>query len=106
MEKKLIYSPAIRAALLLGLMLPVSAFSASIAALQSLLTSTSIAQKNIHSVLVMGQGELIAEHYYRGVDHPIGDWRSQEKQFTATDLHDMRSISKTLIGLAVGIAID
>jgi CubicO group peptidase (beta-lactamase class C family) len=76
------------------------------ALLDSTLAPEKLAASNIHSVLVSHKGMLVAENYYRGSDRPMGDWRAQEKQFTANDLHDMRSISKTLIGLAVGIAID
>jgi CubicO group peptidase (beta-lactamase class C family) len=74
--------------------------------LTSLLVPGKLAQNNIHSVLVHHKGKLISENYYRGTDRPMGDWQTQEKQFTENDLHDMRSISKTMIGLAVGIAIE
>jgi CubicO group peptidase (beta-lactamase class C family) len=74
--------------------------------LETVLRPQALSSHNIHSVLVMHKGKLIAEQYYFGVDKPIGDWRSYEKQFSESDMHDMRSISKTMIGLAVGIAID
>jgi CubicO group peptidase (beta-lactamase class C family) len=74
--------------------------------LTAVLALDKLARNNIHSVLVHHRGNLISENYYRGTDRPMGDWQTQEKQFTENDLHDMRSISKTMIGLAMGIAID
>jgi CubicO group peptidase (beta-lactamase class C family) len=62
--------------------------------------------EKLHSLLIEHRGTMIRESYFKGVDKPIGDWFSKEINFTANDLHDMRSVSKTVIALAVGIAID
>jgi hypothetical protein len=74
------------------------------------LTETGSGRANIHSVLVERHGRLIAEFYRQGKDYPInilfGLWRpfSTRVQFSSTTLHDTRSISKSIVGLLVGIA--
>jgi CubicO group peptidase (beta-lactamase class C family) len=62
--------------------------------------------ENLHSLLIEHRGTVIRESYFKGVDKPIGDWFSKEINFTSNELHDMRSVSKTIIALAIGIAID
>jgi CubicO group peptidase (beta-lactamase class C family) len=86
--------------------LPISVRATDTLELKLVLGPEKLSSENIHSVLVSHRGKIVAEHYYRGTDRPMGDWQTQEKQFTENDLHDMRSISKTMIGLAIGIAID
>jgi CubicO group peptidase (beta-lactamase class C family) len=103
---KSIYKSAICGALLTCFSLPTALPAAENPQWQSLIAVEKVAPNNIHSVLVSHRGKVVAEQYYRGTDRPMGDWRTQEKLFTENDLHDMRSISKTMIGLAVGIAID
>lgn len=59
---------------------------------------------NLHAILVARRSQLIAERYFTGRDKPVGDWFEREKIFGASDLHDMRSISKSVVGLLIGIA--
>ncbi len=59
----------------------------------------------IHSVVVARRGKLVFEQYFAGMDEPWGEGKVQ-REFTATSLHDMRSASKSVVSLLVGIAID
>jgi CubicO group peptidase (beta-lactamase class C family) len=64
---------------------------------------------NIHSVLVVHEGKLVFERYFRGVDEVPGFlFRRREASvaFDADTLHDMKSVSKSVASLAVGVAID
>jgi CubicO group peptidase (beta-lactamase class C family) len=54
-----------------------------------------------HSILVYKDGELIVERYWSGKD----GWRGK-RDFNATSLHDLRSCSKSVVGLLVGTAIE
>src|SRR5262245_37843219 len=60
---------------------------------------------NVHAVVVLRKGKLVYEHYSSGRDEP---WGGQEGQFdfSAVTKHDMRSISKSVTSLLIGIAID
>ncbi|MEE3719235.1 serine hydrolase [Tumidithrix elongata RA019] len=79
-------------------------------ALCQILTKAGSGRANIHSVIVERHGRLVAEFYRQGKDRSInilfGLWRpfSTRTQFSPTTLHDMRSISKSIVGLLVGIA--
>ena len=60
---------------------------------------------NIHAVLVARGGKLVFERYFRGSDEIYGR-RVGNVTFDADTLHDMKSVSKSVASLAVGIAID
>ena len=64
---------------------------------------------NVHSVLVARGGKLAFERYFTGADE-IPGWiygrRVENITFDADTLHDMKSVSKSVASLAVGIAID
>lgn len=60
---------------------------------------------NTHGVYVRRGDEVLAEAYYSGSDKPSGAWFSRTVRFDADTLHDLRSISKSVVGLLVGIAI-
>jgi CubicO group peptidase (beta-lactamase class C family) len=59
----------------------------------------------VHSVVVARHGKLVFEQYFPGYDQPWGQPDGQH-EFTATTKHDMRSASKSVVSLLVGIAID
>ena len=60
--------------------------------------------KGLHAVLVIRHGKLALERYYAGADErwgqPLG-----EIAFTGDTVHDLRSVSKSIVGLAYGIAL-
>ena len=60
---------------------------------------------NIHAVLVARGGKLLFERYFRGSDEinsrPVG-----KVTFDAATSHNVKSVSKSVASLAVGIAID
>src|SRR5262252_6842528 len=64
---------------------------------------------NVHAVLVARGGKLVFERYFRGSDEIPGliyGRRVANVSFGADTLHDMKSVSKSVASLAVGIAID
>jgi CubicO group peptidase (beta-lactamase class C family) len=60
---------------------------------------------NVHAVIVVRHGKLVFEQYFPGYDEPWGMGGGRH-EFDATTKHDMRSVSKSVISLLVGIAID
>nr|WP_246754408.1 serine hydrolase domain-containing protein [Bradyrhizobium diazoefficiens] len=60
---------------------------------------------DVHSVVVARHGRLVFERYFSGYDEP---WGHDDKryEFDAKMKHDMRSVSKSIISLLTGIAID
>ena len=59
---------------------------------------------NVHSVLVLQHGKTIAEWYVAGRDEVRGG-APANANFDATTLHDVRSVSKSVVSLLIGIAI-
>lgn len=59
---------------------------------------------NLHAVAVVRDGRLVAERYYQGSDEawgrPLG-----HRVFGPDDLHDLRSVTKSVVGLLYGIAL-
>ena len=59
---------------------------------------------NLHGVVVMRNGRLVLERYFEGDDiargTPLG-----KVAFKADTLHDLRSASKSIVGLLYGIAL-
>ncbi|MGY8661700.1 serine hydrolase [Bradyrhizobium sp. UFLA05-109] len=60
---------------------------------------------NIHSVVVAHGGRLVFERYFKGTDE-INGRRVENLAFDADTLHNVKSVSKSIASLAVGIAID
>lgn len=62
-------------------------------------------EANIHSVLVVRHDKLVFEHYFAGEDErwgrPLG-----VVAYDAQKLHDLRSATKSVVGLVVGIALE
>ncbi|WP_407167086.1 serine hydrolase domain-containing protein [Bradyrhizobium sp. ORS 111] len=59
----------------------------------------------VHAVVVARHGKLVFEQYFAGIDQPWGH-PAGRSEFTATTKHDMRSASKSVMSLLVGLAID
>jgi CubicO group peptidase (beta-lactamase class C family) len=60
---------------------------------------------NVHAVIIVRHGKLVFEQYFPGYDEPWGMGEGRH-DFDATTKHDMRSASKSVVSLLVGIAID
>ncbi|WP_179107048.1 serine hydrolase [Variovorax sp. KK3] len=59
---------------------------------------------NLHAVFIARKGKMVMERYFEGEDErwgtPLGKVR-----FDADTLHDVRSVSKSIVGLLYGIAL-
>lgn len=60
---------------------------------------------NVHSVLVARGGKLVFERYFSGPDE-VHNRKVRDVIFDAGMLHDLKSVSKSVASLAVGIAIE
>ncbi len=60
--------------------------------------------ENLHAVVVARGGKLVLERYYEGEDEYWGRPRGRVT-FNANALHDLRSVTKSLVGLLYGIAL-
>jgi CubicO group peptidase (beta-lactamase class C family) len=60
---------------------------------------------NVHAVLVARGGKLVFERYFSGPDE-IQSRRAGNVTFDADMLHDMKSVSKSVASLALGVAIE
>ncbi|MCM2473642.1 serine hydrolase [Rhizobium sp. CG5] len=83
-----------------------SALGMDAKALQAMLAGVQRSTTNIHSVLVLRHGQLAAELYRSGVDRSIYSPWASRRQFAPADLHDLRSVSKGIVGLLYGILLD
>jgi CubicO group peptidase (beta-lactamase class C family) len=71
----------------------------------ALIDNLETLKPNIHSVLVVRSGSLVFEHYRRGVDQRWG--RDLGEVTHGPDgKHDVRSVSKSVVSLLIGIALD
>jgi CubicO group peptidase (beta-lactamase class C family) len=61
-------------------------------------------EANVHAVLVIRHGKLVYERYFTGADERLGH-SVGTVTFNATTRHDLRSISKSVTALLLGIAI-
>lgn len=58
----------------------------------------------LHNVLIIHNGEVIAERHYEGADERWGQPLGQ-RQHGADTLHDLRSVTKSITGILYGIAL-
>jgi CubicO group peptidase (beta-lactamase class C family) len=61
-------------------------------------------EANVHSVLVARHGKLVYERYFTGSDERLGH-SIGKITFNAETKHDLRSITKSVVSLVLGIAI-
>jgi CubicO group peptidase (beta-lactamase class C family) len=59
---------------------------------------------NVHGVVALRKGRVIFERYMTGTDQ-TGTGQTGPVEFTADTLHDMRSVTKGIVGLLYGIAL-
>jgi CubicO group peptidase (beta-lactamase class C family) len=59
---------------------------------------------NIHSLLIARSGKLAVEEYFQGSDEHRGE-SIGNVTFTAADLHDLRSVTKSVVSALFGIAL-
>lgn len=82
------------------------------AALCAALEAVAKGERNVHAVLVERRGRLVAELYRSGPDRPVdvlyglGNPFASDVRFAANVLHDVRSVSKSVVGLLFGVALD
>ncbi|MGN9837333.1 serine hydrolase domain-containing protein [Nonomuraea sp. H19] len=57
-----------------------------------------------HGLVVMRGGDVVLERYGAGVDHCLGESLGHV-EFDRDTLHDIRSVSKSVVGLLYGIAL-
>jgi CubicO group peptidase (beta-lactamase class C family) len=60
---------------------------------------------NLHSVVVVRNGRLVFERYFEGEDTARGGRTVGAVSFKPDTLHDLRSVSKSIVGLLYGIAL-
>lgn len=60
---------------------------------------------NIHAVVVARHGKLVLERYYSGRDERFDSGLIGQVAFKPETKHDLRSISKSVVSLLVGIAL-
>ncbi len=63
--------------------------------------AVGLAGKNVHAVLVARHGVLVYERYFTGEDPP----QLGPVTFDANTKHNLRSVSKSVVSLVLGIAI-
>jgi CubicO group peptidase (beta-lactamase class C family) len=64
------------------------------------------ADANMHAILVARDGLLVYEHYFTGEDSHWGQGAIGRVAYDASMRHDLRSITKNVTSLLVGIAVD
>ncbi|MFK5599197.1 serine hydrolase domain-containing protein [Methylobacterium sp. HMF5984] len=60
---------------------------------------------NVHGLVVVRNGKVVLERYFEGEDRERGRGPVGRVAFTAQTLHDLRSCSKSIVGLLYGIAL-
>ena len=60
---------------------------------------------NIHSLLILKNNKLVLEKYFGGEDAIIGKGWVGVRQHDIDSLHDIRSVTKSIVGAAILIAL-
>ena len=60
----------------------------------------------IHAIALSRHGKLVLERYFTGSDQQIAVGDLGTIAFTGERLHDLRSVTKSIVGLLYGIALD
>jgi hypothetical protein len=71
------------------------------AALQARVAKAMTGELNLHALLVERHGRLLAEVYRRGKDRSVFSLFACTRDFGPGDLHDLRSVGKSVLGLLV-----
>jgi CubicO group peptidase (beta-lactamase class C family) len=61
---------------------------------------------NVHAILVVRHGTLVYEQYFTGEDTRWGEGYVGRVTYEATMKHELRSITKSVVSLLVGIELD
>jgi CubicO group peptidase (beta-lactamase class C family) len=62
-------------------------------------------QADVHGIVVVRHGRLVLDHYFTGADSQYGK-AIPDAAFNADTLHDVRSVTKSVTALCLGIALD
>lgn len=73
-------------------------------AIAAAIASAAAAAPLTHGVVVEQRRRIVGEAYFSADDKPSGTWFARRVDFDAGTLHDMRSVSKTVVALLAGIA--
>ncbi len=80
--------------------------SSNVEALCAKLLRIATPEANLHGVVVERAGHLQLEAYFDGTDHPGASLFGRTATFTPEDLHDVRSVTKSITAILFGIAVD
>jgi CubicO group peptidase (beta-lactamase class C family) len=64
---------------------------------------------NIHGIVIVRRGRIVLERYYEGDDQVWDEYgrpRTERIAFTPERSHDLRSVTKSVVGLLYGIALE
>lgn len=61
---------------------------------------------SLHAIAICRNGKLVLERYFTGNDQQIAVGDLGTIAFTGERLHDLRSVTKSIVGLLYGIALD
>jgi CubicO group peptidase (beta-lactamase class C family) len=76
-----------------------------IARLRGIAARLKATESNVHAVVIARHGKLVFEQYFSGYDEPWGQ-EYKDYDFDAMTKHDVRSASKSVASLLLGIAVD
>lgn len=68
------------------------------------LTEFQAGDANLHGLVIQRRGRLVAERYRTGKDRSVYSLFERTVEFDAANRHDLRAVSKSVVGLLWGIA--